>query len=61
MANHSTKRDAESMPANTVERTTSTSVSTHVGRNTVQIDARALRCLIDTLRARLHSEAKARN
>jgi hypothetical protein len=58
MANDTVKRGPQNVSENTQERPLSLPVSTHVGQNTVQIDASALRHLIDTVRARLSSERK---
>ena len=61
MTNDTVKRGPQNVSENTPERPLSFPVSTHVGRETVQIDASALRHLIDTLRARLSSERKSPN
>jgi hypothetical protein len=46
-------------PPMTGKRDTPPSVSTHVGRNSVEIDPNALKHLIDTLRASSPPEVKA--
>jgi hypothetical protein len=43
----------QSAPADTSNTSSSSPVSTHIGKNAVQIDPDALRRLIDTLRAKL--------
>ena len=50
MANDNISRRSQSDPT-TGKRDTPSSVSTHVGRNSVEIDPNALKHLIDTLRA----------
>jgi hypothetical protein len=57
MANDTVKRGHQSVEENTSKRTTS--ISAHVGQNAVQIDAIALRHLIETLRAKLTPEPKS--
>lgn len=58
MANDNVSRDSQSEPAKTGKRNTPTSVSMHVGRNTVEVDPDALKHLIDTLRARLSARSE---
>jgi hypothetical protein len=57
MANDNKNRSQQCEPANTAENTSRT-VPMHIGRNTVQVDPRALRHLIETLRARLYREPR---
>jgi hypothetical protein len=59
MANDKVSRNSQSEPANTDKRTTPSSVSMRVGRNTVEVDPDALKRLIDTLRARLSSRSES--
>ena len=59
MANDTVKRGHQSVEENTSEKATSSPISARVGRDTVQIDAVALRHLIETIRARLNPERKS--
>ena len=60
MSNDNIDRNSQSEATNSRESTTS-AVPMHIGRNTVRIDSAALKHLIDTIRTRLYSEAKASN
>ena len=59
MANDNIGRSSQSDPPMTGKRDTPPSVSTHVGRNSVEIDPNALKHLIDTLRASSPPTVKA--
>jgi len=59
MANDNISRSSQSEPPITGKGNTQASVSTHVGRNSVEIDPNALKHLIDTLRASSQPEVKA--
>jgi hypothetical protein len=61
MAKDNINRGPQSQPASDVKKHSSRFVPMHVGRNTVHVDPRALKHLIDTLRARLDPESKMSN
>jgi hypothetical protein len=61
MANDNINRGPQSQPATTVKNHASPFVPMHVGKSTVQVDPRALRHLIDTLRAKVDPESKVSN
>jgi hypothetical protein len=59
MANDNIGRSSQSAPPITGKGDSPPSVSTHVGRNSVEIDPNALKHLIDTLRASSSPAEKA--